>query len=61
MRDYEELNNIICEMDDNLFDRLNENDFDAFMGDRNAQARFRRALNKAGLTKDEWYRWAWAE
>jgi len=61
MRTYEELETIICNMDEALFERLNENDFDAFMGDKNAQARFRRALKKAGLTKEEWQLWAWGE
>ena len=48
MRDFEELNNIICEMDDNLFDRLNKNALDAFMGDRNAQARFSQSIKQGG-------------
>jgi len=59
MRTFEEINTIIENLDDTLFERLNENDYDAFMGDRNAQARFRRALKKAGLTKEEWEYWAW--
>jgi hypothetical protein len=59
MRDFEELNEIICGLDDELFDRLNNNDWDAAMGDRNAKARFRRALKKAEITEDEW--WLWAE
>jgi hypothetical protein len=61
MRTFEEISTIIENLEDTLFERLNGNDFDAFMGDRNAQARFRRALKKAGLTKEEWQLWAWAD
>ena len=59
---FEEISNIIETMDDELFNRINENDWDGgITKERNARRRFLRALNKAGLTEDEWFLWALTE
>lgn len=60
MRTFEEIDTIICNLDENLYVRLNENEYDALVEDKNAQTRFNRLLKKAGLTKEEWQQWSWA-
>ena len=60
MRTFEEIDTIICNLEENLYTRLTESEYDALalVEDRNAQARFNRLLKKAGLTKEEWQQWS---
>ena len=62
MRTFEEIENLILKLDEKLFEKINELDWDGgIVKERNARRRFLRALKKAGLTEDEWYFWASAE
>lgn len=60
MKTLTEIAEIIANLPDDLFNRLNDNDY-LFELDprerRNSKRRFDRALAKAGLTEIEWFMW----
>lgn len=63
MKNINEISEIIANMDDTLFEKINEADGDQYDLDnriaRNARRRFLYNLKKIGLTEDEWDMWAW--
>ena len=62
MKTYEEIDQIITDMSDELFQKILDDEFDAWDLDRrvakNGRARFLRDLAKAGLTEAEWDEWS---
>lgn len=63
MRDIDTIIDIIANLDDTLFEKINDADTDQFDLDdriaRNARRRFLYNLKKTGLTEAEWELWAW--
>ena len=61
MKNINEIDTIIANMDDTLFERIGKAEDDAWDLDsriaRNGRRRLRYNLKKAGLTEDEWYEW----
>lgn len=61
MKSLEEITNIICNLDDKLFDKLLKAEDQRWNLDsksaRNGKKRLLYNLKKINLTEDEWYEW----
>lgn len=61
MKNIKEIHEIICNMSDELFDRINKAEDDYWSFDKrqkwNGYKRMVYNLNKVNLTVDEWFEW----